>query len=75
MHAPFELASKLDIYNLLTHLQRSGCAILIFSDDLDELAYMCDRVVLVQKDDILQITGDSAARAAKLYRYIATYRR
>ena len=67
--------SKLDIYNLLTHLQRSGCAILIFSDDLDELAYMCDRVVLVQKDDILQITGDSAARAAKLYRYIATYRR
>ena len=67
--------SKLDIYNLLTHLQRSSCGILIFSNDLDELAYMCDRVVVVQKDGIFQITGDSAARAAQLYRYIATYRR
>lgn len=67
--------SKLDIYNLLTHLQRSSCGILIFSNDLDELAYMCDRVVVVQKNGILQITGDSATRAAQLYRYIATYRR
>ena len=67
--------SKLDIYNLLTHLQRSGCGILLFSNDLDELSYMCDRIFVVQKDDVFPITGDSAARAAQLYRYIATYRR
>lgn len=67
--------AKLDIYNLLTHLQRGGCGILLFSNDLDELSYMCDRVCVVHKNDVLQITGDSAARTAQLYRYIATYRR
>lgn len=67
--------SKLDIYNLLTHLQQRGCGIMLFSNDLDELAYMCDRIYVTQEDEILQITGDSASRSAQLYHYIATYDR
>jgi len=59
--------SKLDIYNLFTHLQRRGCGIILFSNDLDELAYMCDQIHIAHASHTQVIRGTSQQRAQQLY--------
>lgn len=66
-----DYASKLDIFNLMTHLQRRGCGIILFSSDIDELAYMCDRIYVAQSSGVREIVGNSTQRANQLYRYLS----
>ena len=67
--------SKLDIYNLFTHLQRRGCGIVLFSNDLDELAYMCDKIHVAHTSCSNVISGTSQQRAQQLYSSIRQLRR
>lgn len=67
--------SKLDIYNLFTHLQRRGCGIVLFSNDLDELAYMCDKIHVAHTAYTRVISGTSQQRAQQLYSSIRQLRR
>lgn len=67
--------SKLDIYNLFTYFQQRGCGLILFSNDLDELAYMCDSIHVVHASNSWTIRGSSAQRADQLYRSILQLRR
>ncbi len=64
-------SSRLDIFNLMTHLQRRGCGVILFSNDIDELAYMCDRIYVAQCGGVREISGNSTQRANQLYRYLS----
>lgn len=66
-----ENRAKLDIYNLLTHLQQKECGILLFSNDVDELIYMCDRIYFSAKQhECRTIAGSMPERANKMYQYL-----
>ncbi len=70
-----DMQSKLDVYNLFTHLQRRGCGIILFSNDLDELAYMCDRIHVVRSSYTQVIQGTSRQRVKQLYNSILQLRK
>lgn len=42
-----DIATKVDIYNLMTDLMRKGASIILLSSDLNELLGMCDRVLVL----------------------------
>lgn len=67
--------AKLDIYNLITHLQQRGCSLLLFSNDLDELAYMCDKIYVMHDSAVCTIRGNASQRAAQLYQIVAGLQR
>lgn len=62
--------SKLEVYNLMNSLLQRGSGIVLFSSDLDELAYMCDSVTIVHNHVVETIRGTPDQRADKLYRSI-----
>lgn len=68
--ADMDSRAKLDIYNLINLLQHRGCGVILFSNDLDELAYMCDRSYVVCNSLVHAITGTPSQRAARLYRIV-----
>lgn len=48
-----DLASKIDIYNILNTLVLEGAAILLISSDLNELLGMSDRIIVLNKGKIV----------------------
>lgn len=68
--AGMDSLSKLEVYNLMNHLLQRGCGIALFSNDPDELAYMCDSVTIVHNHVVKTIRGTPEQRADALYRSI-----
>ncbi len=68
--AGMDSLSKLEVYNLMNHLLQRGCGIVLFSNDPDELAYMCDSVTIVHNHVVKTIRGTPDQRADALYRSI-----
>lgn len=44
-----DVATKHEIYELITRLAREGCAILLYSSDAEELAHLCHRVLVMRE--------------------------
>ncbi|WP_333782411.1 ATP-binding cassette domain-containing protein [Caldicellulosiruptor acetigenus] len=44
-----DLASKVEVYNIINELARIGCAIIFISSDFSELIGMCDRILVLHK--------------------------
>lgn len=42
-----DIGTKSEIYGLMRSLSRQGCAILLYSTDVEELVNMCDRVLIL----------------------------
>ena len=51
-----DIGAKLEVYNVINELTRSGISILLISSDFPELLAMCDRVGVVRDGRILHIT-------------------
>lgn len=47
-----DVASKVDIYNIFSDLAESGAGIIMISNDLEEIAGMCDRVLVIEEGKI-----------------------
>lgn len=54
--ANIDASSKVDVYNIFADLAESGAGIIIISNDLEEIAGICDRVITIRdgfvKDEI-----------------------
>jgi ribose transport system ATP-binding protein len=57
-----DVAARADIYALLRGLSRDGRAILIASTDIDELADLCDRVVVLRDGAIRVVEAGELSR-------------
>jgi len=47
-----DIGAKVEIYELLNELVRTGASIIIFSSDRDEIMGMCDRIIVIRKGRI-----------------------
>jgi ABC-type sugar transport system ATPase subunit len=47
--AGVDVGAKADIYREIDNLARDGVAILLISDDLDEMLKLCDRIVVMRR--------------------------
>jgi len=47
--AGVDVGAKADLYEQIDQLARSGIAIILISDDLDELLALCDRIAIVRR--------------------------
>lgn len=52
--ANVDVPSKVDIYNIFSDLAETGAGLIIISNDLEEVAGLCDRVLVVSKGKIQQ---------------------
>lgn len=50
-----DVASKVDIYNIFSDLAESGAGIIMISNDLEEIAGMCDRVLVIEGGKIKSV--------------------
>lgn len=50
--ANIDASSKVDVYNIFSDLAESGAGIVIISNDLEEIAGICDRVISIGKGGI-----------------------
>lgn len=50
--ANIDVPSKVDIYNIFSDLAESGAGIIMISNDLEEVAGICDRVLVIKSGDI-----------------------
>ncbi len=44
-----DLASKVEVYNIINELARIGCAIIFISSEFSELIGMCDRILVLRE--------------------------
>lgn len=50
--ANIDVPSKVDIYNIFADLVASGAGIMVISNDLEEVAGICDRVLVIKSGEI-----------------------
>lgn len=48
-----DIASKVDVYNLMNELLQKGASIILISSDIHELMGMCDRIAVLSKGEII----------------------
>lgn len=65
-----DIPSKLDLYNLMNTLVRDGKAILLISSDINEMAGMCDRVLIMNGGKIDTVVDDESITPARLLKYV-----
>jgi ribose transport system ATP-binding protein len=49
-----DVATKQDIYELITQLAADGRAILFYSSDTEEIAHLCHRVLVLREGSVVQ---------------------
>ncbi len=65
-----DIASKLDLYNTMNALVAKGKSILWLSSDINEIAGMCDRVIIVINGRIDRILTSEDIAPASLIQYL-----
>lgn len=57
-----DVRSRLDIYGMLRDAARSGAAVVVVSSDANELAGLCDRVLVMSRGQVVsEISGEQAS--------------
>jgi ribose transport system ATP-binding protein len=57
-----DVATKHDIYHLIKQLSQSGCTVLFYSTDTEEMAHICQRVLVIRDGHIVdEIAGPDIA--------------
>jgi ABC-type sugar transport system ATPase subunit len=65
-----DIASKVDIYNLMNDLIRKKSAIILISSSFDELVGMCDRILVLKDGKIsFEAHKNKANEFDTLYRH------
>ncbi|GMQ59437.1 sugar ABC transporter ATP-binding protein [Vallitalea sediminicola] len=68
--ANIDVASKIDIYNIFMDLASSGAAIIMISNDFDELIGMSDRIVIMDQGKMVAELDGYEASEEKIMRHI-----
>lgn len=66
-----DIASKVDVYNLMNEMVTKGVSIMLISSDVDEVIGMCDRIIVLYSGKIAAILNKSEATREKIM-YFAT---
>jgi ribose transport system ATP-binding protein len=66
-----DIASKVDVYNVINELVRKGAAIILISSDFDEIIGMCDRTIVLNNGIIKGILSHKECTKEKIL-YLAT---
>ncbi|MGI6777362.1 MAG: sugar ABC transporter ATP-binding protein [Acetivibrionales bacterium] len=64
-----DVSSKVDVYNILNELVRSGAALIFVSSEIPELLGMCDRILIMYKGRIVKELDRSEASREKILYY------
>ena len=64
-----DIASKVDVYNLMNELVRKGASVIMISSDIDELLGMCDRIVVLYSGRIVATLSREEATREKIMYY------
>lgn len=66
-----DIPSKVDLYNLMNDLVRKNAAIIMISSDVEELAGMCDRILVMSRGKIVhEARRGSQGEFSDIYRHI-----
>ncbi|SKA83093.1 monosaccharide ABC transporter ATP-binding protein, CUT2 family [Clostridium sp. USBA 49] len=58
-----DIASKVDVYNIMNEMVTKDVSIILISSDIDEVIGMCDRIMVLYNGNIAaMLKGDSATR-------------
>jgi ABC-type sugar transport system ATPase subunit len=66
-----DIASKVDIYNLINDLARKEAGIIMISSDIEELVGMCDRIIIMRNGGIAADLCRNEFSYEKIYYYAA----
>ena len=64
-----DIASKVDVYNLMNDLVRKGASIIMISSDMEELIGMCDRILVLYGGLIVSDLSKENATQKKIMYY------
>lgn len=65
-----DIGAKHDIHTLLRNLADEGRGIIVVSDDIKEILDVCDRVLVMQKGEIIKEIAEADLHADRLSQYI-----
>lgn len=71
--ANIDVPSKVDIYNIFSDLLESGAGIIMISNDLEEVAGICDRVLVIQGGKIRNELNRESLSVHKLVEVIQNW--
>ena len=67
-----DIATKAEIYRIIGELAGAGLGVLVVSSELEELAHICTRVLVMREGEIVaELDGDSATEVALLRHAVA----
>ncbi len=67
-----DIATKAEIYRIIGELASAGLGVLVVSSELEELAHICTRVLVMREGEIVaELDGDSATEVALLRHAVA----
>lgn len=64
-----DVSSKVDVYNILNEVVRSGASVIYISSDISELLGMCDRIIVMRHGSIVKELKKSEATKEKILYY------
>ena len=67
-----DIGSKAEIYEVTQKLARQNMSILLLSDEIEELIYNCNKVVVMSKGQIVTILNDEDLKRPDIANYINT---
>ena len=65
-----DIASKVDVYNILNELVTKGASIILISSDINEFIGMCDRVMVLYEGKISQELKKDDLSRDKIIKYM-----
>jgi ribose transport system ATP-binding protein len=67
-----DIATKAEIYRIIAELADSGLGVLVVSSELEELAHICTRVLVMREGEVVaELPGDEATELALLRHAVA----
>jgi ribose transport system ATP-binding protein len=64
-----DIASKVDVYNLMNEMVLKGSSIILISSDVDEVLGMCDRIMVLYGGEVSAILSGNEATREKILFY------
>ncbi|MCM8710010.1 sugar ABC transporter ATP-binding protein [Clostridium sp. SYSU_GA19001] len=64
-----DVSSKVDVYNILNEVVRSGASVIYISSDISELLGMCDRIMVMRRGTIVKEMKKGEANKEKILYY------
>lgn len=64
-----DIASKIDVYNVMNEMVTKGVSIILISSDVDEVVGMCDRTIVLFNGKISAIIPSNEANREKIMAY------